>query len=63
MLTDAMRYMEVLKAIDELLESQREAIFSLRTPDNVVHDLRQRHRQLADVRSLITGEANTLPHS
>lgn len=63
MLTDAKMYMDVLNEIDEHLENMAKAIFDPKRPDDVVHDLRVRRKQLTDVRDLITGATQQLPHS
>lgn len=63
MLTDARRYMEALTAIDALNKTLERGIFDVSTPDHIAHDLRVRRKQLQDVKRLITGATNTLPHS
>lgn len=63
MLSDAKMYMTVLNDIDEHMGRMEETIFDPEAPDSVVHDLRVRRKQLADVRDLITGKTQQLAHS
>ena len=63
MLQDAHHYMTALTKSDELHAALEKAIFDTRTPDDLVHDLRVRRKQLQDVKGLITGAHHDLPHS
>lgn len=63
MLQDARRYMDALQIVDERLAEYEKAIFDIRTPDDIAHDFRLRRKELADIRSLMTGETDRLPHS